>query len=81
MALRGTKPPSPGSLSFAVTFTFPNSDSPGQCLTRDMELLIGDLGLQVNPPPLLCVIHSAEAWDVDDALLVNVHVAGCESEK
>lgn len=46
-----------------------------------MELLISDLGLQINPPPLFCMIHSTEARDVDHALLVNIHVAGCESKK
>jgi hypothetical protein len=46
-----------------------------------MELFIADLGLQVNPPPLLCVIHSTEAGDVYHTLLVNIHVAGYESRK
>lgn len=51
------------------------------CLTSDMELFIGDLGLQVDPAPLLCVVHPAEAGDVDHTLLVHVHITGCESRK
>lgn len=46
-----------------------------------MEFLISDLSLQVNPPPLLCVIHSTEAGDIYYTLLVNIHVAGCELRK
>lgn len=42
-----------------------------------MELLIGDLSLQVNPPSLLGMIHSTEAGDIDHTLLVDIHVTGC----
>lgn len=51
---------------------------PGAGLTCDVELLIGDLRLQVDPAPLLRVVHPAEAGHVDHTLLVHVHVAGCE---
>lgn len=54
---------------------------PRACLTCDVELFVGDLGLQVDPPPLLCVVHPAEAGDVYYALLVHVHVAGCGIER
>lgn len=80
-ALRDTKVPNAGSPALPSPWPLPNIDSPGRCLTRDVELFIGDLSLQINPPPLLCVIHSAEARDVDHTLLVNIHVAGCESKK
>lgn len=50
---------------------------PHTCLTYDMELFVSDLSPQVDPAPLLGVVHPTEAGDVDDALLVHVHVAGC----
>lgn len=46
-----------------------------------MELFIGDLSLQVDPAPLLCVVHPTEAGDIDHTLLVHVHITGCESRK
>lgn len=46
-----------------------------------MELFVGDLRLQVDAPPLLCVVHPTEAGDVDDALFVHIHVTGCEIQK
>lgn len=51
------------------------------CLTCDVELFLGDLGLQVDPAPLLRVVHPAEAGDVYHALLVHVHITGCESRE
>lgn len=41
-----------------------------------MELFIGDLSLQVDPAPLLCVVHPTEAGDIDHTLLVHVHITG-----
>lgn len=46
-----------------------------------MELFVGDLSLQVDPPPLLCVVHPTEARDVYHTLLVHIHVTGCEIER
>lgn len=46
-----------------------------------MELFIGDLSLQVDPPPLLCVVHPTEARDVYYTLLVHIHIAGCEIKR
>ena len=46
-----------------------------------MQLFIRDLGLQVDAAPLFRVVHPAEAGHVDHALLVHVHVAGCESRR
>lgn len=46
-----------------------------------MELLVGDLGLQVDAAPLLGVVHPTEAGDVDHTLLVHIHIAGCGPRK
>ena len=54
---------------------------PQVCLTCDVELFISDLSLQVDPAPLLGVVHPTEAGDVYDTLLVHIHVAGCGSTK
>lgn len=54
---------------------------PGRCLTCDVQLLIRDLGLQVDTAPLLRVVHPTEAGHVDHTLLVHVHVTGCEARK
>ena len=58
----------------AACFTHPQA-----CLTSDVELLISDLSLQVDPAPLLRVVHPAEAGDIYYTLLVHVHITGCES--
>lgn len=87
--IRGSASGQPGPLS-PVPGSLPRPKCPPRshvpptahaCLTCDVELLVGDLGFQVDAPPLLRVVHAAEAGDVDHTLLVHVHVTGCESRQ